>query len=181
LTLRSGGQRPTADSSPAVTKATASRAKHPPQRQAPPAAKPIASAESNQDAVEDTPEDAGADAEHDAQDAESEGPDAADAVDPIAAERAKDEAVDQQPTTELVDVPQGELMHYEAYFVVASSANTRVYSNGIDVGPTNAKNKVRCGLRNVRLGDAPGKWRTRGYTVQIVCMKHNRISLEPTQ
>ena len=88
--------------------------------------------------------------------------------------------MDQQPTSELSDVPEGELMHYEAYLFVESSASTRVYSNGIDVGPTNLTNKVRCGLRNVRLGDEPGRWRSNGFTVQIVCAKHNRIRLEPT-
>jgi len=123
-----------------------------------------------------TGEHADADARADAESIETP----EDATD-VEATRVRDEPVNQEPTNEVSDVPEGELLYHEAYLVVESSIDARVYSNGIDVGPTNAKNKVRCGLRNVRLGDEPGKWRTDGYTVQIDCVKLNRIRLEPTR
>ena len=166
---------------PSVATRTAPKPAAPPSPSAEAPASPIDEGEPGEARAGDEPTAEEADAgalEADDAGADAEAPEPAT---PVEQARAADEAKYQQPTPEISDVPEGELMHYEAYFLVESSANARVYSNGIDVGPTNAKNKVRCGLRNVRLGDEPGKWRTEGYTVQIECAKHNRIRLEPTQ
>ncbi len=123
----------------------------------------------------DSPEDVESGDDADTRDETEAGPDAT-SESPEAPASAE-----PPPEPDVTEVPEGELNHYEAYFWVDSSASTHVFSNGIDVGPTNAKNKVRCGLRNVRLGDAPGKWRSEGRTVQIECAKHNRVRVEPTQ
>lgn len=84
------------------------------------------------------------------------------------------------PTPRVTEVAAGELTSFEAFLVVESSASTRVFSNGVDVGPTNTKNRVRCGLRNVRLGDAAGQWRSAGDTVEITCSKLVQIRIEPS-
>jgi hypothetical protein len=77
-----------------------------------------------------------------------------------------------------------ELLSYEAYFVVKSSADAEVWVKGVSVGSTNAKNKVRCGEKFVRLAHKSpppdrSPWLTRGVTVRIPCMKTHTISMDP--
>jgi len=73
--------------------------------------------------------------------------------------------------------PASDLLHYEALLEVFTATPTQVFSNGILVGPTGQPHKVRCGLRFVRLGDAPGAWRSEGVTVDVACGRLTRIRM----
>jgi len=76
--------------------------------------------------------------------------------------------------------PASDLLHYEALLEVVTATPTQVFSNGILVGPTGQAHKVRCGLRFVRLGDAPGAWRSEGVTVDVECGRLTRIRITTT-
>lgn len=76
--------------------------------------------------------------------------------------------------------PASDLLHYEALLEVVTATPTQVFSNGILVGPSGQAHKVRCGLRFVRLGDAPGAWRSEGVTVDVECGRLTRIRMTTT-
>jgi hypothetical protein len=84
---------------------------------------------------------------------------------------------------EAVDV--SDLQHYEGYLVVDSSIDAMVMVQGVEAGPTNHRNKVRCRQRNVRLRhkEVPTDrtpWLSEGLPVDILCQQVTRVRIEPT-
>ncbi|MBN2191478.1 MAG: hypothetical protein JW751_01575 [Polyangiaceae bacterium] len=76
--------------------------------------------------------------------------------------------------------PATDLLGHEGYLEVSSTIATQVFSNGVLVGPTGQRQKIRCGLRYVRLGDAPGLWRSEGVTVDVRCGELTRVRIVPS-
>lgn len=68
----------------------------------------------------------------------------------------------------------------EGYLAVRSPANVDVYATGFKLGPTNQKNRSKCGLKFVRLGEKdPPRWLTAGRTVDVKCKATTEIDLAP--
>ena len=73
-----------------------------------------------------------------------------------------------------------ELSWDEGYLAVRSAANVDVYATGFKLGPTNRKNKSKCGLKFVRLGEKdPPRWLTAGRTVDVKCRATTELELTP--
>jgi hypothetical protein len=73
-----------------------------------------------------------------------------------------------------------ELNWDEGYLVVRSAAAVEVYASGFKVGATNRKNKSKCGLRFVRLGEKePPRWRSKGRTVDVKCKAVTELEIAP--
>lgn len=75
------------------------------------------------------------------------------------------------------DAGQEDLLSFEAYLFVESNADTGVFAHGIQVGRTNSRLKVHCGLKHLRLGDSPGNWRSEGAAVNLPCGQLTRVSV----
>ncbi len=71
------------------------------------------------------------------------------------------------------------LLSFQAYLTVASAADAEVVVQGQSAGRTNARLMVRCGPRNVRLRGEGSKWLTDGQHVQITCMQHTKVAIDP--
>jgi DNA-binding response OmpR family regulator len=73
-----------------------------------------------------------------------------------------------------------DLLHNQGYLTVTSSAEADVYATGFKIGRTNQKNKSRCYLRYVRLGQGdPPRWISPGITVAVKCQGLTSVALEP--
>jgi hypothetical protein len=73
-----------------------------------------------------------------------------------------------------------ELLHNQGYLIVTSSVDADVYATGFKIGRTNQKNKSRCYLRYVRLGQGdPPKWISPGITASVKCQGVTTVALEP--
>lgn len=73
-----------------------------------------------------------------------------------------------------------ELKWDEGYLVVRSPASVDVYATGFKLGPTNQKNKSKCGLRFVRLGEKePPRWLSKGRTVDVKCQAVTELEIAP--
>jgi hypothetical protein len=75
------------------------------------------------------------------------------------------------------DAEAAKLLWYQALLVVDSTLDTQVFVQGVPVGKTNTRLVVKCGWRYVRLGDAPGAWKSEGASLSIPCQKLARVSL----
>ena len=73
-----------------------------------------------------------------------------------------------------------ELNWDEGYLAVRSAASVDVYATGFKLGPTNRRNKSKCGLRFVRLGEKdPPRWLSKGRTVDVKCQAVTEIEIAP--
>lgn len=84
-----------------------------------------------------------------------------------------------------LETPEEELMTYEGYLIIESSADAIVVLKGKPVGATNEKNRVRCGkFKHVRLRHklppAHGSpWLTIGESIAVPCQKTSTHEIEP--
>ncbi|MEQ9323154.1 MAG: hypothetical protein RIF41_28565, partial [Polyangiaceae bacterium] len=73
-----------------------------------------------------------------------------------------------------------ELLSYEGYLTVTSSADAEVYVQGMHVGPTNKRLVSKCYQRFVRLKKGTnGEWITPGRPVRIACMSSTTVEINP--
>lgn len=74
--------------------------------------------------------------------------------------------------------PAPELLSFQAYLTVDSEPGLDVVVQGVVVGPTNTKNLVRCGAKNVRLR-APngGPFKSAGEAIRVECMQSVRVAI----
>jgi hypothetical protein len=134
-------------------------------------------AESESDKAESESESDEAEAESEAESdrAESESDKAESESESDKAESESDKS-ETDPTKEEL----GELLSYEGFLTVRSSAKAEVYVQGKHIGPTNQRLVSRCYQRFVRLKDADsGKWITSGQPVRIACMASTTVEIEP--
>ena len=73
-----------------------------------------------------------------------------------------------------------DLLSYEGYLLVRSSATAEVFVQGKDLGPTNTWLRSRCTQRNVRIGLPGPKWLSAtGLAVRIACRGLTDVTIEP--
>lgn len=73
-----------------------------------------------------------------------------------------------------------DLLTYETYLVVSSTAEADVFVHGKNVGSTGEKVPVRCRTKNIRLRDPnSGQWLTKGMAVNLPCRTVHRMSIQP--
>lgn len=88
------------------------------------------------------------------------------------------------PAPEREDPPSkaelDELLSYEGYLTVTSTADAEVYVQGKHVGPTNRRLVSKCYQRFVRLKKGTdGDWITPGRPVRIACMSSTTVEINP--
>jgi hypothetical protein len=77
-------------------------------------------------------------------------------------------------------VPPAELLSFQGYLTVRSSADAEVYVKGVSIGPTNQRNVSHCRQKFVRLGVPPGpRWLSPGKTVDVACRGETTVAIEP--
>jgi hypothetical protein len=86
-------------------------------------------------------------------------------------------------TPQVPDAPEnlGALLSFQAYLTVTSAADAEVVVQGQSAGRTNTRLMVRCGPRNVRLRGEGSKWLSDGQHVQITCMQHTKVAIDPAK
>jgi hypothetical protein len=73
-----------------------------------------------------------------------------------------------------------DLLSYEGYLLVRSSATAQVFVQGKDLGPTNVWLRSRCTQRFIRIAAMPGlKWMSSGLGVRIACRGLTDVTIEP--
>lgn len=86
------------------------------------------------------------------------------------------------PASSSATVPASELEKTEGYLTVESSFDGDVFVNGVKVGKTNQKNKVKCGGRNVVMLRAADKTpKSKGDSIKIPCQDETTVKIEPTK
>ena len=63
------------------------------------------------------------------------------------------------------------------YLYVESAIDTNVFVHGMLVGKTNTMLTAYCGNKFIRLGDAPGQWKSEGVPFKVVCGETSRLRL----
>lgn len=89
-------------------------------------------------------------------------------------------ASSRPPIDEPSEAELAELLSYEGYLTVTSTADAEVYVQGKHVGPTNQRLVSKCYQRFVRLKKGTdGEWITPGRPVRIACMSSTTVEIDP--